>query len=128
MVLFKENLLKFDFFGSQFQFSIMGNNKYKSLVGLIISCCCLIMNLIVTILFGRDFYYKENPKIITESIKTEDNNEFNLSPSNLTLAFRIENDYDNRDTLINSLIKTIIVTKDIFIMKQVRNLITLDII
>ena len=85
---FKEKFMKLDLFGTQFQFSIMGNDKYRSLVGLLVSCC-LVVILIVTILFGRNFYYKENPKILTENIKTENSFEFNLNPTNLTFAFRI---------------------------------------
>ena len=92
MGLIKEKFMKLDFFGSHFQFSIFGSNKYKSIVGLLASNCCLIMIIVTTILFGKDFYNKESPKIVTENIKTENSEEISLSQKNLTLAFRIEDD------------------------------------
>ena len=106
MSLLKNYFMQFDYFGTQFQFSVLGNTKYKSLVGLLMSVCCLIMICIVTILFGRDFYNKEGPKIIFENFMTDDYKEFNLTPSNLTFAFRIEDDYGNLANFPNQLIKT----------------------
>ncbi len=64
MGFIKNKFMKLDFFGAQFQFSIMGNSKYRSPVGLIMSSICLVMIIIVTILFGNDFYNKENPKLL----------------------------------------------------------------
>lgn len=106
MSFLRNRLLKFDFFGSQFQFSVMGNNKYKSLQGLFMSSCCLIMVIIVTIMFGKDFYNKENPRIVSESIKTTDYKEFNLTPNNITIAFRLEDHKANVAKFSRELIKT----------------------
>ena len=72
------------------------------------STCCLIIIVIVTILFGKDFYNKENPTVIVENIKSDEYKEFNLTPSNLTFAFRVEDSSGNNADFSNGLIKTII--------------------
>ena len=102
----KDKFNQLDFFGSQFQFKVMGNNKHKSIVGVIMSTLCLILVVVVTIMFGRDFYNKENPRIVFENIKTSNYREFDLTPSNITMAFRLEDNLANVAKFSRELIKT----------------------
>ncbi len=95
MVLFKERFMKLDFFGAQFQFSVMGNKRFKSISGLIMSILCLFVIVLTSILFGKDFYNKENPRVVIENIKTDDFKEINFTPDLFTFAFRIENGAGN---------------------------------
>ncbi len=67
------------------------------------------MIVITCVLFGKDFYDKENPKIISENIKTDDYKEFNLKPSNLTFAFWVEDVIGNLAHNISELMKTNII-------------------
>ena len=90
MQTFKNNLNKLNFFGTQFQFLIMGKNKITSYLGLFMSGCCLTMVFITISLFGKDFFYKESPKIVSENIKANDFKQIILKPEHLTIAFRIE--------------------------------------
>ncbi len=79
-----------DYFGREFKFSVMGNEKSKSFFGVIVSLCCLAMVVVTTLLFGSDFYNKQNPRIYSENIKAIDYKAITLFPSNFILAFRIE--------------------------------------
>ena len=105
MVSLKDKLVNMDYFGSQFQFSIMGSSKFKSIVGVLVSNCCLIMIIITCILFGGDFYNKENPRIVTENVQTEDSRVLDVTPSNFTFAFRITDINGNYAPVISSLLK-----------------------
>ncbi len=84
-----------DIFGAKIQLNIRGNTKFSTLFGFLFSCACSIVVIITIILFGKDFYNKENPRLIYEIIKTSDYKEINISPSNFTIAFRIENHKGN---------------------------------
>ncbi len=85
----KNLLTKLDFFGVKTEFNSFGNLKYKSFLGFIFSLICLVMIIVTTILFGRDFYLKEIPRIVTETIKTSNYSFINVQPSNFTIAFTL---------------------------------------
>ncbi len=66
------NLFKsLDFFGVKFQFSVMGADRFKSIIGFLLSAACIIMILVTSLLFGKDFYLKVNPRVVTENILTD---------------------------------------------------------
>ena len=59
------------------------------------SIFCLLIIILISLLFGADFYNKENPRLITENIKTDDFKEIDFTPDKFTFAFRIENGAGN---------------------------------
>ena len=86
------NIIKdIDYFGREFKFSVMGSQKSKTLFGVFISLCCFTLVIVTTILFGRDFFKKQNPRLYTENIKANNFKELTISPSNFILGFRLEN-------------------------------------
>ena len=88
-------LKKIDIFGVQFQFNIMGNDKFRTLFGFLLSIACSILIFTSIILFGKDFYNKDNPKLIYSNIKTDTIKEITIKPNNFTVAFRIEDNSGN---------------------------------
>ena len=57
----QERLKSLDFFGVPFQFKVFNKEKYNSLFGFFSTVITSIMFVIITYLFGRDLYYKEEP-------------------------------------------------------------------
>ena len=51
-----------------------------------------IVVIVTTLLFGKDFYNKQNPRLYTENIKAITYNEITLFPNNFTFALRIEDE------------------------------------
>jgi hypothetical protein len=94
------NYMKFiDMFGTSFQFTIFKKEKFRTIVGAILTVISFVIILVFSFFFGSDFYYKLNPKVLTEIIQPEIYPpSFELSPENLVLAWRIT---DSSDLLIN---------------------------
>jgi hypothetical protein len=89
----------FDIFGTTFQFTIFKSEKFRTIIGSILTLISLGIILVFSFFFGSDFYYKLNPKILTETQEPEIYPPaFELSPENLVLAWRIA---DNNDVPID---------------------------
>ena len=73
----------------------MGENKFKSVLGFLLSTACIIMILVTSLLFGKDFYMKVNPRVVTENILTDIYKEIDLTPKDLNFAYRIEDSLGN---------------------------------
>ncbi len=82
-------LKQMDLFGAEAKFSAFESMSFKSLTGFIFSLLSFIVFIITTLIFGKDFYLKETPRIISESIKTNDISFINLQPNNFTVAFTV---------------------------------------
>lgn len=92
----------FDYFGQNINFLIHNQVKYKTNLGLFFTILSLVSIGIVCFLFGKDFYLKENPKIFSENILTNQYRRVNITPSNFIFTIRIEDasgnilsDYEN---------------------------------
>ncbi len=95
---FKETLKSIDIFGQPFHFTTFGKKLYKSLIGSFFTIICSVVIVIFTFLFGRDFYYRENPILIQE-LKTPDTYPpaFELSHDNFFFVWRITNSSELRE-------------------------------
>ena len=99
-----ESLKNFDFFGVQPNFKIIKKTRYQSYLGVVASTICFICILVTAFLFGRDFYLRETPRVVVESVLSNDYRSIILSKQNFTFAFRIEDENGNiySNDLINS--------------------------
>jgi len=94
-------LRKVDIFGSRYEFHLLGNSSFKSILGGVISCFSLILFIILFMMLGKNFYQRENP--ITSMSKEYSKNYFNytLQPSSFLFGFQIvdqdSNLYDRPD-------------------------------
>ncbi len=89
----------FDIYGTKMQFSIFKRNRFKSVFGGIFSIITLIIIVIFTFFFGKDFFYKTNPIIL---FKEEHPDRYlpaiTLNSSNLLIPWRIS---DLNDVPVN---------------------------
>ena len=56
---------------------------------------CVILVIVTSFLFGKDFYLRETPRIVLEKILTDTFSNVVLKPSNFIFAFRIEDGDSN---------------------------------
>jgi hypothetical protein len=57
-----------DAFGTTFQFTTMKDSKFRTPVGGILSILSLIVIIIFCFVFGRDFFFKKNPRVLTQIV------------------------------------------------------------
>ena len=79
-----------DFFGGELTFNTFGSKKATSMFGATMSFICIGIVIVISILFGSDFYNKTNPRIIIEEKKHngEKNRQSSaINASNFGLAF-----------------------------------------
>jgi hypothetical protein len=81
-----------DLYGTKLQFTSFGEKKYHTVLGLILSLLSYAIFVIFIILFGNDFFYKLNPKIITEVLRPDKYYEKVIDQQQFTYAWRI---FDN---------------------------------
>ena len=85
-----ENIKSLDIYSNNINLNLKGEEKIKSFSGGILSILTLVLSFFVSYLFGEDFYYRINPKSITEIVSPL---EFTYSPvKDLQIAWRIEDD------------------------------------
>lgn len=58
-----------DIFGTTFNFSIFEQTRYKTIFGGFLTFLCLGVCVIFTLFFGKDFFYRTNPKILTQYVQ-----------------------------------------------------------
>ncbi len=91
-----KHLESIDIFGLPFYFTTFGKSRFKTVIGSFFTILFSIVMITFTFLFGRDFYYRENPKVLTQ-IKTpvEYPPAFKLNQDSMFFAWRIsdENGY-----------------------------------
>ncbi len=80
-----------DAYGSLFSFTINRESKYKTFLGGMISLLSFLFIGSFTFLFGKDFFFRKNPKIVfvQENLSAQINRG-KISNKNLTIAWRIE--------------------------------------
>jgi len=87
---------KFDYFGININFTTFLDDTFKTLTGSFISFLYLSTVLAFTLILGKDFFYRTNPKLILEKIIEENYQLSPLSNKNFTLAWRFEDYNSNR--------------------------------
>lgn len=94
---------KFDIFGHQFYFRINEERTYKTYIGGILTIICVAIMVLVTFLFGSDFFDKTNSKILYQTVFPEQYYQIKPQPDNFTIAWRLEdvngNPVANQDIL-----------------------------
>ena len=92
----KSIISSFDFYGSLFNFTINRERIFKTLLGGLISLITFCLIFYTSFLFGKDFFYRTNPKVLIQQIMPDNHKRIKVNNKNLTIAWRIE------DTLRNS--------------------------
>jgi hypothetical protein len=78
-----------DLYGTNFQFNIFNKNKFKTMIGGFLTLICFILVILFSFFLGSDFFYKTNPKIITENIIPQESPKpLLLTPENLVIGWR----------------------------------------
>lgn len=86
----KNYLMKLDAFGTTFHFTTMNECKFRTPIGAALSIICILLIIIFGFLFGRDFLYKKNPKILTQiMVPDKYNDPFRMSADNFVIPWRI---------------------------------------
>jgi hypothetical protein len=83
-------LEQFDIYGTSFAFTTFKKEKFKTNFGAILSILSAIVMLVTTILFGKDFFNKINPKIIAQKMVPTNYTEVRLTNRNFVFAWRFE--------------------------------------
>lgn len=97
-----------DYFGSTTQLRTFGKKTHKTGLGASVTVCSLILISVASVLFGRDFYLKETPRVFTESISPEVFDNITMTPNNFNFMFRLEDkignffDFENKLNLVVS--------------------------
>src|SRR4051794_14124702 len=81
---------KLDIFGTGFEFTTFKHSKFQTLLGASFTIVCLIIIIVFSFLFGRDFYFRQNPRVLAQ-IKVPDNysEPFVMNTDNFLVAWRI---------------------------------------
>lgn len=85
---------KADFQGYKVNFTFDTKDSHTSVIGGVLTLFMIIVFIVIFILFGQDFFYKLNPKVISALIDNGTYERFKAKNSNFTIAFRLEN-FDN---------------------------------
>src|SRR5687768_12873091 len=81
-----------DIFGTEFSFTTFGSSKYGTIMGGMLTIICGFVFIAFTVLFGRDFFWRENPKLLTQTIFPElYPPPIKLNQSTLIIPWRFEN-------------------------------------
>lgn len=85
-------LEKLDLLGSPCQFYYNGNETYNTKLGGAVGIFISIIMALLFVLFGKDFYYRTNPSVVTEIGNYELYPNFTLDASNYTLIYALEDE------------------------------------
>ncbi len=104
-------LQAFDVLGVVYNLNLNESQSYKSPFGGIMSIFCLIMLTVFMYFFGRNFYYKKNPKVIGSTLYNKDYYTIPLNSSQGILALKIEDYYTNMPNFTGVLYPRIVYKK-----------------
>jgi hypothetical protein len=79
-----------DVYGDAFSFTTFNQTKFKTFFGGLMSLVTLGLIIMFSFLFGSDFYYRRNPKVILQTIDPEYYELTPVSNSNFTIMWRME--------------------------------------
>ena len=83
-------MINLDIFGVRPKLYIAKENQFKTLLGSFASVLCFLLILVISIIFGKDFYLRDSPRIISERLLTDEYRNVTLDSTNFIFAFRIE--------------------------------------
>ena len=84
-----------DIYGLTFNFTTFQSLYFKTFVGGLLSIISVSLMFIFCFLFGKDFFFKQNPKVLISNEKPTTYQIFNLTQNDLLLAWRINDLYGN---------------------------------
>ncbi len=94
--MLKSLLNHIDMFGTIFNFSTFGKEKFKTNLGCILTIFCAITIGIFTYFFGSNFFYRENPFVIKQTVIPENYTEMiDFSNKNTFFAWRLTDAFGN---------------------------------
>jgi hypothetical protein len=80
----------FDCFSTSFNFTILNQDKYKTNFGGIMTILCGVTILVFAYLFGQDFLYKKNPRILQQTVFPDQYNPpFKMTRENFVIPWRL---------------------------------------
>ena len=86
-----ELFTSFDFlYCSDFKFSVFKKPSFKTPLGGILTLITLALTVVTAFYFGKDLYYRTNPKLTYNKIVPETYPSFNLTKDNFLLYFQIQ--------------------------------------
>jgi hypothetical protein len=79
-----------DAFGTTFQFTTMKDSKFRTPIGAVLSVFCLIVIIVFCFVFGRDFLFKKNPRVLTQIVVPDKYNDpFRMTADNFVIPWRL---------------------------------------
>src|SRR5690349_4593742 len=84
-------LVAADLYGSPFMFTTFGTYKFKTTFGGILSLITLGLIILFSFLFGEDFYFRTNPKVIQQIVSPPNYEQIKVNNNNFTLMWRVDN-------------------------------------
>jgi hypothetical protein len=89
-------LKKVDIFGKNFQFTTYKKEKFKTVIGGVMTILCLATLISFGFFFGSDFFFRKGARIQNQVTVPNDYPEpFAMTAKNLPLAWRLEDYYSN---------------------------------
>jgi hypothetical protein len=83
-----------DIYGIPFNFTIGNASKYKTTMGGVLSLMTIIILIIITLVFGQDFFNQNTPRILSDTRFPEVNStQYNFSEVNFPIYFRFVDGY-----------------------------------
>ena len=79
----------FDFYGSTYNFYIFNQQKFKTLIGTILTLMTLSLTIVITIFFGEDFLLRKNPKMLYSKHSPAQYQYYNITGKELYFGWRI---------------------------------------
>jgi hypothetical protein len=81
-------LIAMDIYGMPFNFTIENSSKYRTTMGGVLTLVTLALFVIITILFGQDFFDRDTPRILSDTRFPDVNSTYyNFSEANFPLYF-----------------------------------------
>lgn len=111
----------FDLFGQKLNFYMDQEMKFKTKIGSILTILSYILIVVISFLFGEDFYFKKNPKVFTENILTDQYTKVRINPSNFIFTIRIEDGDGNSIPDIDKYFKINIIYKNFTLNKNINS-------
>ena len=84
-----------DMFGVAFSFNTFGQEKFKSKLGASMTLVCLSIMAVFVYFFGMDFFHKENPNVIPNTLVHLESKKVPISNEKYSFMFRLEDGYNN---------------------------------
>lgn len=82
-------------FGKTFSFTMLKQEKYKTLQGGIVTALCGVLVIVFAFFFGKDFFFKSNPRILQKQFYPDDYlPPFQMTPENFAIPFRLADEDD----------------------------------